>query len=213
MSSIRFAKPARISAGVVGAAVIVVGGASVAGAHVNVSPERAEAGSYAILTFSVPHGCELSSTTEVAIDIPEQVMAVTPTAHPSWDVAQLTADGSPAEGAPATRVVYTAREPLPSDLRDAFELSVRMPDEAGETLAFPVVQTCEEGTAEWVELADEGQDPHDLEYPAPLVEVLEPATDTADIGGSDTAVSVAGVGVGAAGLVVAGVALLRTRRR
>lgn len=235
MSTFRLPNPARVCAALAGAAVVAVGGAATAGAHVTVTPDHAAAGSHVVLTFSVPHGCELSSTTEVAIDIPEQVLSITPTAHPSWTVKQLAADGSPAEGAPPVRVVYTARQPLPSDLRDAFELSVRMPDEAGDTLAFPVVQTCEEGRAEWVELAEEGEDPHDLEYPAPLVEVIEPTADghgsaapanhdeaapAANVAaesddGAATTLGVAGIAVGAVGVVLSAVALalLRTRRR
>src|SRR5690606_16758028 len=48
------------------------------------------------------------------------------------------------------RVTYTADVPLPSDLRDALELSLRLPDgEAGDAVEFPVTQTCEIGETVW----------------------------------------------------------------
>ncbi len=49
-------------------------------------------------------------------------------------------------------IVYTARTPLPHDHRDTFELSLKLPDAAGETLVFPAVQTCEEGESAWVQV-------------------------------------------------------------
>ncbi|NEE03859.1 YcnI family protein [Phytoactinopolyspora halotolerans] len=174
----------RTALALAGASALVFGGAAIAGAHVTVSPEEASAGSYTVLTFSVPHGCDGSATTEVAIDIPDAVAGVTPTLNPNWDVELLKDDGSPAEGEPASRIVYTAHEPLPDDLRDAFELSVAMPDQAGETLAFPVIQTCEQGQTAWDEIPEDGQDPHELERPAPTVVVVE-AEDDGHGGASD----------------------------
>jgi periplasmic copper chaperone A len=218
----------RISAAIVGAAAIAVTVPALASAHVTVNPGEAEAGSYALLAAAVPHGCSGSATTEITIEIPEEIMAVTPTVNPNWDVEQLAADGSPAEGEQVTHVVYTARTPLPNDLRDAFELSIRMPDEAGQVLAFPVVQTCEDGESAWVEIAEDGEDPHELEYPAPLVEVVAPTSgggadagahgshtsDNAVDGGSGVnALNVAGFSTGAAGVVLGGAALAYAHRR
>ena len=40
---------------------------------------------------------------------------------------------------------------------------MRLPDAAGETFAFPTVQTCEEGETGWTEVAEEGQDAEELE--------------------------------------------------
>jgi uncharacterized protein YcnI len=220
-----FARPIRFVAALAGGAAVVVGASASAGAHVTVQPEVASAGSYTVLTFAVPHGCDTSSTTDVVIEIPEEILAVTPTVNPNWDVVKLAADGSTADGAPVAQVVYSARTPLPHDLRDTFELSVRLPDDAGQTLAFPVVQGCEEGEAAWVEVAAADADPHDLEYPAPLVEVTEPAADghgggvaheheeaRAAESGTD-AMSMAGFGTGVAGVVLGGAALLYARRR
>lgn len=209
---------------------MIVAGAGVAAAHVTVSPGEAEAGSYAVLTFSVPHGCEGSATTEVAIQIPEQTPTVTPTVNSNWDVNKVMVElDEPiidSHGNELTervdQVVYTARTPLPDDLRDTFELSIRMPDTPGETLAFPTVQTCEEGEHAWVQLAAEGEDTSELDEPAPLVTVTESAADDAesaasgDDGSSDT-LAIVGLSAGLLAIVLAaglgGTALARTRRR
>ncbi len=57
---------------------LVVTGAAAASAHVTVTPDTTEAGSYALLTFGVPHGCGDSPTTKVSVQVPEQVVTVTP---------------------------------------------------------------------------------------------------------------------------------------
>jgi len=155
--------------------------AAAASAHVTVSPDTTAAGSYAVLTFSVGHGCEGSPTTRLAIQMPEEIPQVTPTINPGWRVEKveekLDEPVTDAHGNTLTertaQVVYTARMPLPDGYRDTVELSVQLPDAAGETLAFPVVQTCEKGETGWTETAAEGQDPEELESPAPVLTVTE----------------------------------------
>src|SRR5690606_13366926 len=43
-------------------------------AHVSITPQEAAAGSYAKLTFRVPHGCDGSATKAVRITIPEGIV-------------------------------------------------------------------------------------------------------------------------------------------
>lgn len=43
---------------------------------------------------------------------------------------------------------------------------------AGETIYFPVIQVCGTDRAEWTQAAAEGQTAHDLERPAPGLELL-----------------------------------------
>ena len=150
-SLLRSAARAAVVAAGVGA--LTLGGALAANAHVSVIPDTTAAGSYALLTFGVPHGCDGSSTTKVAIKIPEQVNAVTPTVNPNWDVQKVMVPLNPAvtdsHGNQITervdQVVYTAKTPLPDGYRDAFVLSLKVPDVAGQTLSFPTIQTCEVG--------------------------------------------------------------------
>ena len=121
---------------VAGIGALTLGGALAAGAHVSVSPDRTAAGSYALLTFGVPHGCNGSPTTKVAIKIPEQINAVTPTVNPNWDVQKVTVPLNPAvidsHGNQITervdQVVYTAKTPLPDGYLDALVLSLQVPD-------------------------------------------------------------------------------------
>ncbi len=138
--------------------------AAPAGAHVTGTPSVANAGSYTVLTMSVPHGCDGSPTTEVEIQVPESVLSVTPTRNPLYDldvnIQQLDEPLTDAHGNEVTErvgsIVYTARTPLPEGQRDTFELSFQVPDVAGETLAFPTIQTCEQGRTDWIEVPEDG---------------------------------------------------------
>lgn len=167
--------------------------AAPAGAHVSGTPSVSTAGSFTILTMSVPHGCEGSPTTEVEIQIPESVLSVTPTRNPLYDldvnIQQLDEPQTDAHGNEVTErvgsIVYTARTPLPEGQRDTFELSFQIPDAAGETLTFPTIQTCKQGRADWVQVPEEGQDGEELEYPAPSFEVMPAAEDGDAHGAAD----------------------------
>lgn len=153
--------------------------AAPAAAHVTVAPSEASAGSSTVLTFSVAHGCEGSPTTRIAVQIPEQILSVSPTRNPLWEVEkvieQLDEPATDAHGNQVTErvaeVVYTANEPLPDGIRDEFELSLQLPDAAGETIAFPTIQTCEQGETAWTEVAADGSD-EELASPAPTVTIL-----------------------------------------
>src|SRR5699024_8102726 len=127
----------------------------------------------------------------------------------------------------------TADTPVPDGQRDAFELSLQIPEEAADsTLYFPTVQTCEEGETAWVQIPDDGQDAHDLESPAPSVEVVAAEEADAPEDGGAVEVSAEGsndqadsstaadtsplvglsLGIGSIGLVVAVTALQRGRK-
>jgi len=160
------------AAGVVlGAAALVVATPLAASAHVTVSPSSTAAGSNTVLTFSVPHGCDGSATTSLAFAIPDDIPSVTPTVNPNWTIDKVM------DGDRVSTVVYTAVVPLQDGYRDTVALSLRLPDDAaGETIAFPVAQTCEAGETDWSEVASAGEDPHSLEHPAPTITVTA-ATD------------------------------------
>lgn len=216
------------------AGVAAVGSLALAGpasAHVTITPDTTAAGAYALLTVSVPHGCEGSATTKVAIKMPEEITSVTPTRNPFYTVTKkmqkLATPIKDAHGNEVTervdQVVYTARTPLPDGQRDAFELSLQLPDKSGETLAFPTIQTCQKGSTPWTEVATSGQDPESLEHPAPSVTVtaaeegdahgavMKPEKEESESDGSDS-IGVIGVVLGALGVIVGGLALARSRR-
>lgn len=226
----------RASAVVLAGLALGVVSAAPAMAHVTVSADQPHAGSYAVLTFSVPHGCEGSSTTKVSIQVPEGINAVTPTRNGLWEVDKQMADlDTPIEDSHGNQitervaeVVYTTDDPLPDGYRDAFELSLQLPVEAaGTTVAFPTVQTCEQGEAAWVQVPADGQDPDELELPAPTIEVdaavdedADPRADEPvdDVGGGTDDLDllpwvISSLVVGVLGLAVGGAAWLRGRPR
>jgi hypothetical protein len=137
-------------------------------------------------------------------------------------------------------VEYAAKTPLPDGQRDAFELSLQLPDKAGETLTFPAIQTCEQGETAWTEVPADGQDADELEHPAPAFEITEASdgghgsaagddqdgeadaaantenasADTADgDDGMSSTLGVIALVLGALGLGAGGAALVQVRRR
>lgn len=222
-----------------GAAALLLTAAGGAAAHVGVTPDKTSANSYALLTFGIPHGCEESSTTKVTITLPAELNDAQPTVNPNWTVEKVTeqlaepkklADGSSITKR-TSQIVYTAKEPLPHELRDALVLSVKLPDTAGTTLHFPTLQSCKTGQTDWSQIAKDGEDPHSLEAPAPSITVTaaestghgdaaamhstadntEQAAAVSDSGAD--ARSWAGLAAGIGGLVLGGVALLRNGAR
>ncbi|MCP2263041.1 DUF1775 domain-containing protein [Promicromonospora thailandica] len=142
------------------AAVLVTLGSVPASAHVTITPSTTAAGATAVLRVEVPHGCAGSATTAMSVRLPEGVADVTARDADGW-----TVDRS------GDALTWTADEPLPDGEHAAVELSVRLPDDPGATLVFPVVQRCEAGEAAWTEVAQDAQDHADLERPAPVVVV------------------------------------------
>ncbi|GAB3615454.1 hypothetical protein GCM10027416_00110 [Okibacterium endophyticum] len=218
-----------VSAGAaLGTAALVLATPLAASAHVGVTPSSTAAGSSTVLTFSIPHGCDGASTTQLTFEIPDRISSVTPTVNPNWTIEKVS------EGDRVSSVVYTAVTPLDDGYRDAVELSLHLPEDAeGETIAFPVTQTCEVGEIAWTEIAGAGEDPHDLESPAPAITVTAAEDDAhshhtapADDGAAATddaaaatvvdasdplarGLGAAGVVLGAAAVVLLSVLLLR----
>jgi uncharacterized protein YcnI len=223
----------RLGATAGAAGLLTLGLATPASAHVTITPSDTAAGAFVVLTVSVPHGCEGSPTTGITIQIPEQILSVTPTRNPYYDVTKnMVRLDEPVEDAHGNKItervgeiVYSSKVPLPDGDRDAMELSLQLPDVAGETLAFPTIQKCVKGETAWSEIPAEGQDAEELEHPAPAVTVTEATDDghggaatepeaEADDSDSDdgNGLAIAGLVVGAVGIAVGGTALARTRR-
>ncbi len=138
-----------------------------ASAHVHVDPGTASAGSTETLTFASSHGCDGSPTTAFVIDIPDGVGNDTPLAQGGWKISrELGADGVP------TQITFTSDAPIEDGIKTTVALDALFDESAaGTSIAFPVTQLCVDGENAWTEIAEEGQDPHDLESPAPVVEV------------------------------------------
>lgn len=213
-------------------------GLAAASAHVTVEPTKTEAGAFSVLTFAASHGCNGSPTTSFTINIPDTIADARPTVYQGWDVKKveekLAEPVITADGATITKhigqIVYTAKTPLEDGYRMAFEIQVQNPDKAGETLAFPLLQTCEKGETDWSEMPAEGQNPHDLKAPAPSYTLTAATAADQDAGTGDTASlddtapaaqvddngtavpAYTGLGAGLLGLALGGFALARTRK-
>ena len=229
------------SAAAAGSAALLLAAAGGASAHVGVTPDKTDAGAYALLTFGIPHGCDSSPTTKVAITLPQELNDAQPTVNPNWTAEKVTEQFAEPRKLPdgssitkrTSQIVYTAKTPLSPELRDALVLSVHLPDTAGTTLHFPTLQTCESGETDWSQVAADGQDPHDLKSPAPSITITAaaggdghggaaPASHAAGSSSHDTeqaavtdggadARSWTGLAAGLAGLVLGGAALFRSR--
>ncbi|MFE7195970.1 YcnI family copper-binding membrane protein [Microbacterium oxydans] len=199
--------------GLVGGFALAITAPLMAGAHVGVSPDELTAGDHGVLTFSFSHGCENSPTTALRITMPEGLASVSPTMDSDWDIQVERGD----DGL-VSAVTYTAVAPVPNELRGAVSMGVGLDEDTPDTLAFAVVQTCVEGSTEWTQLAEDGEDPHSLDAPAPVVSVTAAAADAhGDHAGSDTAAETTtsatasdplGVALGAGGLLAGFAALV-----
>jgi periplasmic copper chaperone A len=192
MSLVGLTKKAVFASAVAGA--LVLGTASMASAHVTVSPSEAASGGYAKLDVRVPHGCEDAATETLRVQVPDGIYTVTPQIVAGWEVSvnKETLDEPVDDGhggeltEKATEIVWTGG-PLPNERLQEFGVSLKMPElDEGETLYFPAIQECEGGsTAEWIEIPSEGVDSHSLESPAPGVTL----TSASDDHGSDMAMA------------------------
>ncbi|MDP1818374.1 MAG: YcnI family protein [Acidimicrobiales bacterium] len=232
------------------AGTALLGLALPATAHVGPSPSSAPAGSFLKFELRVAHGCgETGNTTKVEVQIPEGITSVTPQVVPGWAIERTVEpvdppadDGHGGEITERTAVVSWTGGPLLHDELEEFGLSVALPDTPGETLFFPTIQTCDDGsTADWIQLPQGDEEP---DQPAPAIELTATADDehgtaaapveeeepdeveegTAELdpegaaaSGSDDdpaeeGLAIAALVVGALGLAAGGTALLRGRR-
>ncbi|HYC67313.1 YcnI family protein [Brevundimonas sp.] len=130
--------------------------AGAAQAHVVFTQPNATAGGHWAGALRVSHGCDGSATTAVRVEIPEGIVVARPQVPAGWNVAierQPLAQPVPAEGGGVltervSAITWTGR--LPEDQFEEFGLAAKLPAEAG-ALAFPVIQTCEQGEARWTE--------------------------------------------------------------
>ena len=155
----------RIAAGVVLGAALATALPLAASAHVTVTPDAPVAGGYDVLTFAFGHGCDGSATTALRIGMPDGLDSATPTIAPGWSI---DIERDPSDNL-VSAITYTADEPIADGLRAAVDVSVKYADDAEGTLAFPVEQTCVDGSTSWSETVAEGEDPHSVEHPAPTV--------------------------------------------
>ncbi len=141
-------------------------------AHVTMEANHANAGGYAKLIFSVPHGCDGLATTKITVRLPEGVLSAKPQVHPGWEISTKEVKlkkPTLLHGKPVTETISEVSwsgGPLQDQFMDEFGLSVLLPDRPGETLLFPVIQECGKQTSNWTESGPEGK------FPAPSLLLL-----------------------------------------
>ncbi len=145
--------------------------ATPAAAHVVAVQDTAKAGSYTAIAFRVGHACAAGDTTlKVRIEIPDGVASARPQVKPGWTYS-LERPADP-KAAP-TAITFEGR--LPDETFDDFAVLMKLPATEGP-LVFPIVQTCEKGESQWIEVADPAKPDEKLSRPAPVVTLIPAST-------------------------------------
>lgn len=155
--------------------------AHVASAHVSIENDKAGVGTSFKAAFKIPHGCKQSPTTKVTVTIPEGIIGVKPMVKPGWTISVTKGDYARAydfyhgmklkEG--VKEVVWSGGS-LESDFYDEFTIVGFVSDafHAGDTVYFPTRQDCPDGQLIWSEVPPQGKSAHDLEAPAPSLQIV-----------------------------------------
>ncbi|OKI89275.1 YcnI family copper-binding membrane protein [Micromonospora sp. CB01531] len=237
----RLRRPATAAALALAAvATAVLGLAGPASAHVTVNPKEATQGGYGRFAFRVPNESDTASTTKVEVFLPEEapVGSVSTMPVPGWTVQAEKRKVDPpidVHGSQLTEAVakltFTAASGGGVKPGEFQEFPVSMgPLPQVDQMVFKVIQTYSDGNvSRWIEVPTPGKE--EPENPAPVLKLTaaspsaSPAANgaanasPAASGGDDdsdgsagTALGVAGLVAGLAGLVLGGLAFLRTRR-
>ena len=164
------------------AACAALTGASASFGHVTLQDPAAAAGATYRAVLQVGHGCAGSATTTIQVTIPVGFNGAQPMVKAGWAVSTKVGTLAQPYEMHGTRytegvqeITWTAKgaeNALPDALYDEFVLRGTTPRQPG-TLWFKVVQVCEVGRTEWVEIPAAGQDAHSLKSPAAALEVLD----------------------------------------
>ncbi|GAA1617844.1 hypothetical protein GCM10009789_84770 [Kribbella sancticallisti] len=195
-------------------ALIFVGAANSASAHVTVSSPDAKPGGYAKLVFRVPTESDTAGTTKLVVSLPKDH----PFAHvgaqvkDGWKVVKTTEKlptpvkvGDVTLTEAITTVTWTAAAAgVPPNDFDEFALSVGRIPEGVASLTFPAVQTYSDGeVVKWEQIAKNDADKP--EHPAPtlkLTTALTPVAATTNDDGDEAGADPLARILGGAGLLL-----------
>lgn len=143
------------------------------------------------ITVRITHGCGISATHTVRIQMPAGITRVYPFYVPGWTVkTKLRKLDQPFKGEDGVMVTDTVDQvdwtggPIPDGLFAEFKFKVDIPSEPGRTLYFKTVQLCEKGEVRWIETPKPGE--KDFNYSEPGNSILkhkEPAPFTKIVAG------------------------------
>lgn len=163
-------------------ALALFSGATASFAHVALDEPAALAGRSYKAAVRLGHGCEGSPTTAVKVLIPAGFQGAKPMPKAGWSLSTTVAKlAKPYDShgktisEDVTEITWTANS-KDSWLADAwyeeFMLRGGLPAEAG-AMWFKVLQTCEKGRNDWVQVPESGISTKGLKAPAALLEIIE----------------------------------------
>lgn len=163
--------------------ILAVLSAGSASAHATLEQKEAAQDATTKFTVRVGHGCEGEATLKLRVAIPAGVIAVKPMPKANWSLDTVVApyetpyqyyDSTLTEG--VQEIIWTGD--LPDAFYDEFVFRARVTTDvpAGEKMYVPIIQECANGNHRWIEIPAAGQDPHELESPAPAVMIVPAAT-------------------------------------
>jgi uncharacterized protein YcnI/copper(I)-binding protein len=149
-----------------------------ASAHASLEMSEAAPGGYKAV-IRIPHGCEGQATHTVRVEVPEGYIGVKPMPKSGWELAIESGDYAKSyklhgrDVSTGAKTVTWSGGNLEDAFYDEFVLSGSLAGvEAGQALYFATTQLCADGEVVWNEVAAEGQNPHELEHPAPRLLIL-----------------------------------------
>jgi len=157
-------------------------------AHASITPNTAASGATVKVAVAVPHGCDGAPTDKVTVVIPEGFVSAKPQVKAGWQVEVTEGDYAKSydvHGEPVTKgavSVTWSGGSVPDDQFDEFVLRGTVSSDT--PLAFATTQYCGTASVVWDEVTAEGQSPHGLEHPAPVLSVTaaEGSRDMHDMG-------------------------------
>jgi len=132
-------------------------------AHVSLQQPQAEAGKAYQAVLHVAHGCGESATTAVSMRLPAGFESAKPQPKAGWT---LTDQAGTVTWTAASKDAY-----LGAHQAGDFVLAGQAPAKP-QALWFKVVQTCEQGSADWSEIPAQGTSTAGLKAPAVLLQVM-----------------------------------------
>jgi len=167
-----------LGAALVGSALLLT--PQLVAAHVTLEIKEAAPGTSYKAVLRVGHGCEGEPTTVMRVQIPDGVIAVKPMPKPGWELATVKDkydqpyDYFGNELTEGVKQIEWSGGRLPDDFYDEFVFVGRLTDfEPGTVLHFPTVQQCAGAVHRWIEIPAAGQDPDELEEPAPQLTIVD----------------------------------------
>jgi periplasmic copper chaperone A len=133
-----------------------------ANAHVSLDPARAEAGTFYRGILRVAHGCDGAPTTSVDVVLPPGTQRARASAKSGWQLVETTHE-----------IVWTAArgQALAAHDKGEFPLEFQLPATPGP-LWLKVLQRCQGGSMNWVDVPAQGTSTEGMKTPAVLLQVL-----------------------------------------